>query len=246
MNHINKKALVLFSGGQDSTTCLGWSLTNFSHVITIGFNYGQRHSAEMQCRNKVLHKISRLSKSWEQRLGEDYIFSLDIFSQLGETAMTSELKITFDNQGLPNTFVPGRNILFLTVAAAFAWRENIHHLIIGTCETDFSGYPDCQDNTMKATQLALSLGLGGNITIHTPLMWLTKAQTWELALQLGGSEFLEIIRHETHSCYLNDYITSHEWGHGCGTCPACKLRKNGWEIFLTTKKDKPNSYYKNS
>lgn len=236
MYHLNQKALVLFSGGQDSGTCLGWALSKFSHIITIGFSYGQRHNAEMQCRNNIRNKISKISKDWKQRLGEDHIFSLDIFSQIGETALTSELKITFDKQGLPNTFVPGRNIFFLTVAAAFAWRNNIHHLIIGTCETDFSGYPDCQDSTIKATQLALSLGLGENITIHTPLMWLTKAQTWELALNLGGSNFVELIRNETHSCYLNDHTTIHDWGYGCGTCPACKLRENGWETFLNKKK----------
>lgn len=236
MYHLNQKALLLFSGGQDSGTCLGWALSNFSHIITIGFSYGQRHSVEMQCRSNIRNKISKLSKIWEQRLGEDHIFSLDIFSQLGETAITSELEIAFDKQGLPNTFVPGRNIFFLTIAAAFAWRNSIRHLIIGTCETDFSGYPDCQDNSIKATQLALSLGLGKDITIHTPLMWLTKAQTWELALHLGGSNFVDLIRNETHSCYLNDHTTSHEWGYGCGTCPACKLRKNGWETFLMKKK----------
>lgn len=227
----NKTALVLFSGGQDSGTCLGWALNTFEHVLTIGFDYGQRHNIEMTCRTTVLKQISNFSMAWSQRLEHDTILTLDLFSQIGETAMTSDVAITLDKEGLPNTFVPGRNLIFLMSAAAFAWRNNIQHLVIGVCETDFSGYPDCRDNTIKAVQLAISLGLGKTITIHTPLMWLDKAQTWMLAHQIGGDPFVELIRTKTHTCYLGEHDTLRDWGYGCGTCLACEFRKNGWEIF---------------
>lgn len=232
MNPLKQKALVLFSGGQDSTICLGWALKHFPYVMTMGFNYGQRHAIEMSCRTTILQKIHTISPNWDQKLGEDHLFNLDFFSQLEQTAMTSEIPIIHSTQGIPNTFVPGRNLIFLTIAAAFAWSNGIKNIIIGSCETDFSGYPDCCDNAMKSLQVALSIGMGKDVTIHTPLMWLTKAQSWTLALQIGNSNFIELIRKETHTCYLGQHDVLYSWGYGCGNCPACKLRKNGWEEFI--------------
>lgn len=225
-------ALVIFSGGQDSATCLGWALNRFSQVLTVGYEYGQRHNVEMDCRRQVLDHLRTpspaLPAQWKTRLGEDTLIELGLFNQIGETAMTSDIAITTDAQGLPNTFVPGRNLVFLTAAAALAWRKGIRNIIMGVCETDFSGYPDCRDDTIKAMQVALNLGMDARFIIHTPLMWLDKAQTWELAQNEGGATFVELVRTETHTCYLGDRDTLHPWGYGCSQCPACLLRARGW------------------
>lgn len=227
-------ALVIFSGGQDSATCLGWALNRFSHVCTVGFDYGQRHHVEMDCRRNVLDTVRTdpsLPSAWASRLGDDTILELGLFNQIGATAMTSDMKITFDEKGIPNTFVPGRNLVFLTAAAALAWRRGIRNLVMGVCETDFSGYPDCRDDTVKAMQIALNLGMDARFAIHTPLMWLDKAHTWALAEQEGGAPFVECVRTRTHTCYLGDRHELHPWGYGCGTCPACRLRRRGWEEY---------------
>jgi len=221
-------ALVLFSGGQDSTTCLAWALERYERVETIGFDYGQRHRVELDCRRPVLDRLRSRFPSWAPRLGEDHVVRVDSLGQLGATAMTHELRIEMDKSGLTNTFVPGRNILFFTLAAALAYRRGIRVLVGGMCETDYSGYPDCRDDTLKALQVALGLGMDTRFTLETPLMWLTKAQTWQLAEALGGAPLVELIREDTHSCYLGDRSKKHAWGHGCGACPACELRRNGF------------------
>ena len=222
-------ALVLFSGGQDSTVCLAWALNRYSHIETIGFAYGQRHVVELSCRTPIRERISEIS-DWRTRLGPDHL--MDIASgmaAIGETALTTETSIAMTDEGLPNTFVPGRNLLFLTYAAAIAYRRGIRRLIGGMCETDYSGYPDCRDDTIKAMQLALNLGMQRRFVLETPLMWRDKAATWELALTLGGTTLVELIIEHTHSCYLGDRSHRHEWGYGCGTCPACELRASGWQ-----------------
>ena len=224
-------ALVIFSGGQDSTICLGWALNRFRRVHTLGFDYGQRHLVEMICRSDVRRLVPDFSAAWREGLGDDTVLALNLFSQIGDTAMTSQMTIQFNEQGLPNTFVPGRNLLFMTAAAALAWRKGIRHLIIGVCETDFSGYPDCRDDTVKAMQAALNLGMDSRFVIHTPLMWLSKAQSWQLAEEEGGASFVELVRTETHTCYLGERGQLHAWGHGCGTCPSCALRASGWETY---------------
>ncbi len=216
-------ALVLFSGGQDSTTCLVWALHRYAHVETIGFRYGQRHAVEMTCREPIRAALA------SPALGRDHIIDLTTaVAALGSTALTSEATIVMTEEGLPNTFVPGRNLLFLTCAAAIAYRRGLRHIVAGMCETDYSGYPDCRDDTVKAMQLALNLGMNRRFILETPLMWLDKAATWELACSLGGAPLVETIRLETHSCYLGDRSRLHEWGHGCGACPACELRADGW------------------
>lgn len=219
-------ALVLFSGGQDSTTCLAWALARYRAVETIGFDYGQRHAVELACRPALR---ARLDAMFPGRLGPDH--TLDIAAglrALGATAMTSAIAIATRDDGLPNTFVPGRNLLFLTYAAALASRRGATRLVGGMCETDFSGYPDCRDDTIKALGVALGLGMARPIAIETPLMWLDKAETWALAHQLGGEPLVELVRTETHTCYLGERGALHPWGHGCGTCPACELRARGW------------------
>jgi 7-cyano-7-deazaguanine synthase len=221
------QALVLFSGGQDSTTCLAWALANFARVETIGFHYGQRHAVEMECRPKVIAELRRRFPAWGARLGEDHVLDLDVIKALGATAMTADIEIRMTESGLPNTFVPGRNLLFFTAAAALAYRRGVRALVGGMCETDFSGYPDCRDDTLKALQVALGLGMDASFTIETPLMWIDKAQTFALAEELGGKALLEIIAEHTHTCYLGAR-ERHDWGPGCGECPACKLRKDGW------------------
>lgn len=224
-------ALVLFSGGQDSATCLAWSLERFERVETIGFNYGQRHSVEIECRQDVLGDIRDAFPRWAERLGPDLMVDVPTLGAISETSLTREAEFRLQEDGLPNSFVPGRNLVFLTFAAAVAYRRDIRHIVTGVCETDYSGYPDCRDDTMKATQVALTLGLERRLVIETPLMWLNKAQTWELAESLGGPALVEIVREKTHSCYMGDRSHEHEWGFGCGACPACDLRKAGWEEF---------------
>jgi 7-cyano-7-deazaguanine synthase len=220
------QALVLFSGGQDSTTCLAWALENFAHVETIGFRYGQRHAVELECRPVVIAELRKRFPAWSARLGDDRVLDLDVIRLLGATAMTEDIEIKTTGSGLPNTFVPGRNLLFFTAAAALAYRRGIRTLVGGMCETDFSGYPDCRDDTLKALQVALGLGMDTRFTIETPLMWIDKAQTFALAEELGGKALLDLIAEHTHTCYLGER-ERHDWGPGCGGCPACKLRKDG-------------------
>jgi 7-cyano-7-deazaguanine synthase len=230
-------ALVLFSGGQDSTTCLAWALSSFARVETIGFRYGQRHAVELECRPKILSELRRRFPAWSASLGEDRVLDLDVIRLLGATALTEDIQIRMTESGLPNTFVPGRNLLFFTVAAALACRRGVRTLVGGMCETDFSGYPDCRDDTLKALQVTLSLGMDTRFTIETPLMWIDKAQTFALAEELGGKPLLEIIAEHTHTCYLGNR-EPHDWGPGCGECPACKLRKDGWSRYRSSKAER--------
>jgi len=227
-------ALVLFSGGQDSATCLAWALHRYDRVETIGFNYGQRHVVELQCRVDFLAALKSDFSKWAEKLGEDRVLDLSVLSAIGESALTSERAIEFDSNGLPNTFVPGRNLLFLTLASAIAYRRGLTVLVAGMCETDYSGYPDCRDDTIKAQQVALSLGLDTRFVIETPLMWVDKAETWALAAKLGGAALVELIRTQTHTCYLGTRDLLNEWGFGCGACPACDLRRNGWIRYRET------------
>ena len=232
---MNSRALVLFSGGQDSTTCLAWALQRFVHVETLGFNYGQRHVVEMECRVTVLAQLRQRFPAWAAKLGEDHVLDLSLLGQISDTALTQDKAIEMQAIGLPNTFVPGRNLLFFNFAAALAYRRDLQVVVGGMCETDYSGYPDCRDNTLKALQVALSLGLDGPMVIETPLMWLDKAATWGMADELGGTELLTLIEEHTHTCYLGDRSQRHVWGYGCGSCPACDLRRNGHERFMTSR-----------
>ncbi|MFZ5550681.1 MAG: 7-cyano-7-deazaguanine synthase QueC [Pseudomonadota bacterium] len=222
-----RQALVLFSGGQDSTVCLAWALSRFERVETVGFDYGQRHRIELDCRQTVRTEITSQFPHWAPRLGDDHLLDLSLLAQIGDSALTSERAIEMQANGLPNTFVPGRNLLFLTFAAALAYRRGLSVLVGGMCETDYSGYPDCRDNTLKAMQVALSLGLDTPLTLETPLMFLTKAQTWGLADTLGGRRLNALIEEHTHTCYLGERGQRHAWGYGCGQCPACSLRAAG-------------------
>ncbi|MES2069009.1 MAG: 7-cyano-7-deazaguanine synthase QueC [Pseudomonadota bacterium] len=228
-------ALVLFSGGQDSTTCLAWALSRYSRVETIGFDYGQRHAIELTVRPTLLQKMRGHSADWQQRLGDDHMIDLSLISQLSHTAMTEDIEIVMQENGLPNTFVPGRNLMFMTVAATLAYRRGLNVLVGGMCETDFSGYPDCRDDTMKALQVALNLGMATRLKLETPLMWIDKSQTWELAQELGGEALVDLIRADTHTCYLGERGQLHDWGHGCGKCPACELRARGYQQFVAKK-----------
>ena len=230
-----QKALVLFSGGQDSTTCLAWALDRFAAVETVGFDYGQRHRIELGCRAAVIGRLRREFPDWHRRLGEDHTIDLSVLGQISDTALTRDTVIAFEQSGLPNTFVPGRNLLFFAFAAALGYRRGARHLVGGMCETDYSGYPDCRDDTLKALQATLSLGMDHRFVIHTPLMWRDKAATWRLARELGGNPLVELVRDETHSCYLGDRTQRHDWGYGCGCCPACELRRRGWEAFAATR-----------
>ncbi|HEY4317327.1 MAG TPA: 7-cyano-7-deazaguanine synthase QueC [Herbaspirillum sp.] len=225
------RALVLFSGGQDSTTCLAWALARYEHVETIGFDYGQRHAIELSVRPHLLQKMRAFSPEWDKKLGEDHLIDLGLIGKISDTALTSNVAIAMQENGLPNTFVPGRNLLFMMVAATVAYRRGLDVLVGGMCETDFSGYPDCRDDTMKALQVALNLGMATRLKVETPLMWIDKAATWTLAEQLGGQMLVDLIRAETHTCYLGERGQLHEWGHGCGTCPACALRARGYREF---------------
>ena len=224
-------ALVLFSGGQDSTTSLAWALSRFSHVETIGFDYGQRHRVELECRGHIIEKIRELAPAWNERLGADHLLPLGVLGEVSETALTRATEIAMSESGLPNTFVPGRNLIFLTFAAAIAYRRSLKHLVTGVCETDYSGYPDCRDDTIKALQVALNQGMEARFAIETPLMWLDKRQTWELARELGGEALVDLVIEETHTCYHGDRSVRHGWGYGCGDCPACELRGAGWAQF---------------
>jgi 7-cyano-7-deazaguanine synthase len=227
------RALVLFSGGQDSATCLAWSLERFGHVETIGFDYGQRNKVELEVRPVILARLRALRPAWNDALRDDHLIDLTVIGEVSETALTRETEIAMQANGLPNTFVPGRNILFLTLAAALAYRRGIKHLVAGVCETDYSGYPDCRDDTVKALQVTLNLGMERRFVIHTPLMWIDKAATWSLAAELGGRELVLLINRETHSCYRGDRDKDHDWGRGCGDCPACALRAEGWRRYTS-------------
>ena len=231
----HQSALVLFSGGQDSSTCLAWALERFERVETIGFDYGQRHAIELTLRDGLRHAFSTLNPLWGQRLGEDHCLDLKALGAISQTSLTGDIAFKMQEDGLPNTFVPGRNLIFLTFAAAIAYRRGIRHIVTGVCETDYSGYPDCRDDTIKALQVALGLGMERRFVLHTPLMWIDKAQTWDMTQALGGDELVEIIRDQSHSCYLGARDT-HEWGHGCGTCPACQLRADGFSRWRKSQK----------
>lgn len=219
----------MFSGGQDSTTCLAHALSKYDRVETLGFDYGQRHSVELQARLTVLQQLRTQFPQWAPKLGEDHVLSLDVLKQIGGSSLTEDVAFAMQADGLPNTFVPGRNLLFLTLAGALAYRRGLQVLVTGVCETDFSGYPDCRDDTMKAMQLALNLGLERRLRIETPLMWIDKAATWQMAQDLGGDALVQLIVQDTHTCYEGTRDVLHAWGHGCGHCPACDLRVKGWQ-----------------
>ncbi|MBD0271794.1 MAG: 7-cyano-7-deazaguanine synthase QueC [Acetobacteraceae bacterium] len=224
-------ALVLFSGGQDSATCLAWALRRYARVETVGFAYGQRHRVELDCADAFRARLPALFPAWTDRLVDARTLALDALGALSDTALTREAEIALRADGLPNTFVPGRNLLFLAFAAALAGRRGLRHLVAGMCETDYSGYPDCRDDAIKAMQVALNLGMQQRFVVHTPLMWRDKAATWRLAEEIGGAALVEAIVEETHSCYLGDRARRHAWGFGCGACPACALRARGWEAY---------------
>ena len=233
---LHTSALVLFSGGQDSTTCLALALSKYERVETIAFDYRQRHSVELEARLRVLEQIKQQFPQWAHKLGEDHLLDLAVLGQVSETSLTRDVAFKMESSGLPNTFVPGRNLLFLTLAAALAYRRDLQVMVTGVCETDFSGYPDCRDDTMKAMQLALSLGMDKRFLIETPLMWIDKAETWELAQSIGGEKLVDLIIEHTHTCYLGDRTHRHAWGYGCGECPACDLRAKGFARWCSSKK----------
>lgn len=228
---MHTSALVLFSGGQDSTTCLAHALQSYERVETIAFDYRQRHSVELDARLVVLREIRERFPEWAAKLGEDHLLDLAVLGAVSETSLTRQTAFQMESTGLPNTFVPGRNLLFLTLAAAVAYRRGLQVIVTGVCETDFSGYPDCRDDTMKAMQLALSLGMDKRFLIETPLMWIDKAATWSLAQSLGGQALVDLIVEHTHTCYLGTRDQRHAWGYGCGECPACQLRARGWDAY---------------
>ncbi|MFZ5780640.1 MAG: 7-cyano-7-deazaguanine synthase QueC [Pseudomonadota bacterium] len=225
----SSSALVLFSGGQDSTTCLAWALSRFDRVETVGFAYGQRHAVEMEVREPVRRAIAELSPQWRERLGPDRVIPLDVLGAVSASALTADLPLGTRPDGLPATFVPGRNLVFFTFAAIVAVQRGLKHVVAGVCETDFSGYPDCRDDTVKALQAAINLGMESRLVLDTPLMWIDKAETWRLADALGGAPFVDVIVEHTHTCYLGDRIHRHAWGAGCGACDACRLRAAGWQ-----------------
>jgi 7-cyano-7-deazaguanine synthase len=230
---MDDRALVLFSGGQDSTVSLAWALDRFAHVETIGFDYGQKHRIELDVRPGVLEALRRAFPAWAARLGEDHMVEIGALGRMSDTALTRDVAIRFEANGLPNTFVPGRNLIFLAFAGALAYRRGLKRLVAGVCETDYSGYPDCRDDTVKAMQVALNFGMESRFVVETPLMWIDKAETWRLAERLGGEALIEIVRLETHSCYHGDRERLHDWGRGCGACPACRLRAEGYRRYRT-------------
>ena len=229
---LEQQALVVFSGGQDSATCLAWALSRFQRVVTLGFDYGQRHSVELACRVRVREGIAALSPLWAERLGPDALLDLDIFRQLADTALTSDTPIDEHGaNGLPNTFVPGRNLIFILHAAAWAYAKNIRHLVLGVCQSDYSGYPDCRDDSIKAMQVAVNSGMDAQYALHTPLMWRSKKDAWMLARELGGDALVNLIVEESHTCYMGQRGPREPWGYGCGTCPACRLRAAGYAAY---------------
>ena len=226
-----QKALIMFSGGQDSATCLAWALERFAHVETVGFDYDQRHNVEMQCREAVLSRFKTDFPKWSAKLGEDHLVDLSALGQISETSLTRDVVIDISDTGLPSTFVPGRNLIFLNFAAAIGYRRGAHSLIGGMCEADFSGYPDCRKDTLDAQMLAISLGMDVPFTLETPLMHLSKSGAWDLAYDLGGDALVDLILEETHTCYMGVRDALHDWGYGCGNCPACELRAKGWADY---------------
>jgi len=228
-----RKAMIMFSGGQDSATCLAWALDRFDYVETIGFNYEQRHFIEMKCRQTVLANISAAFPLWGAKLGEDHIVDLTALGAISETSLTRDMEITLSQDGLPSTFVPGRNLIFLNFAAALGYRRDLTTLIGGMCEADFSGYPDCRIETLSAQMQAISLGMDKVFTLETPLMDLSKAGAWDLAFKLGGQALVDIILEDTHTCYLGERGERHDWGYGCAACPACELREQGWTKYAS-------------
>lgn len=230
-----RSALVVFSGGQDSATCLAWALDRFEHVETLGFAYGQVHDVEMTVRQDVRLAISSIRPEWKDRLGTDHVHDAGIIGQISQSKLTGASETKLRTAGLPDTFVPGRNLVFLTLAAALAYRRGLKHIITGVCETDFSGYPDCRDDAIKAVQLAVNLGMDSRFVIHTPLMWIDKAESWALAESLGGPLLVDAINEKTHTCYVGDRSMRHEWGYGCGRCDACTLRAAGWSSYAASR-----------
>jgi len=226
-----ERALVLFSGGQDSTTCLAWALDRFDHVETVGFDYGQRHRVELDCRKDIVASLTAHYPDWAAKLSEDHTIDLTVLGQISESALTRDSAIEMHANGLPSTFVPGRNLIFLTMAAALAYRRGLTHIVGGMCETDYSGYPDCRDQTIRALESALCLGMDRQFILDTPLMWIDKAATWRLAETLGGERLVDLIREQTHTCYLGERGQLHDWGRGCGACPACDLRAKGYSQY---------------
>ena len=229
-------ALVLFSGGQDSTVCLAWALERFARVETVGFDYGQRHMIELDVRPQLRRRLAAINATWKARLGDDHLIKLDALAAVSDSALTRETAIEIADNGLPTTFVPGRNLIFFAFAGALAYRRGARHIVAGMCETDYSGYPDCRDDTVKAMQVALGLGLDKRIVIHTPLMWVDKAGTFAMAEAIAGLPFLDVVVEDTHSCYLGDRTHWHDWGFGCGNCPACQLRAQGFATFMDRRK----------
>jgi len=225
-------ALVLFSGGQDSTVCLAWALERFARIETIGFDYGQRHAIELAVRGPIRDGMAKLRPEWASRLGNDHVIKLDALAAISDSALTRDMAIEMGAHGLPTTFVPGRNLIFFTFAGALAYRRGARHLVAGMCETDYSGYPDCRDDAVKAMQVALGLGMDRRFVLHTPLMWIDKAGTFAVAETIGGRPMLDLVIEATHSCYLGDRTHRHDWGYGCGSCPACKLRADGFARFV--------------
>lgn len=235
MEHaMTEGALVLFSGGQDSATCLAWALDRYERVETVGFDYGQRHRIELQCRTGLRTGLRDMKPAWAARLSEDHTITLSALGEVSNTALTRDIAIEMADNSLPNTFVPGRNLVFLTFAAALAYRRGLRHIVGGMCETDFSGYPDCRDDTIKALQVALNLGMERRFVLHTPLMWIDKAETWALARELGAEPLVSLLIEETHTCYLGERGQRHAWGYGCGACPACQLRAEGFRRYSAT------------
>jgi len=227
-------ALVLFSGGQDSATCLAWALSRYERVETIGFDYGQRHAVELECRERLIDGMKLIKPEWAAKLGEAHTLAIPTLAEISDTALTRDIAIEMGEGGLPNTFVPGRNLIFLTFAAALAYRRSIRNVVGGMCETDYSGYPDCRDQTIKALNTALNLGMDRPFELHTPLMWLDKSQTWGLAHELGGKALVDLIVEQSHTCYLGERGAPHDWGYGCGECPACRLRADGWGKYAAS------------
>lgn len=228
-------ALVLFSGGQDSSIALVWALTRFERVETITFDYGQRHQVELAARVAVRREIAQRFPSFAPRLGDDAVIDLSGLGAISETALTRQAEIVIGETGLPTTFVPGRNLVFLTMAAAYAYRRSVGVIVAGMCEADFSGYPDCRRAALDAQMQAIALGMEAEFSLETPLMHLTKAQSWFLAEELGGKDLVDLLVEHTHSCYLGDRATRFDWGYGCGLCPACELRAKGWAGYVAAR-----------
>lgn len=227
----HNQALVLFSGGQDSSIALIWALKRFNTVETVGFDYGQRHAIELGARQSVAREMRSAFPEWAPKLGDDHMISARGLKDIGDTAMTADKDIVMGDDDLPTTFVPGRNLVFLSLAAGLAYRRGIGVLVAGMCETDYSGYPDCRETALLAQMDAIRLGMECDIDLETPLMKLTKAASWRLAEETGGESAVALVNEHSHSCYRGVRAARHDWGYGCGTCPACELRAKGWTEY---------------